>query len=301
MIAALRTVWTVGRHEIADSIRSRRVIVLALLYLAGSAAGTAFFITLLQRIEHQLAASLGLAVANNTGSVTATLWKSDAFRSILVSLVGDRKLAESLLQTPPLALYYGWLSFTFAPALVMLMSSSRISEELWSGSVRFVLFRAPRLPWCLGKFAGQAVQLLLALVLSAAAAWLVGLLRMHAFDPGATAWAMLDFSARAWVYSLAFLGLALGISQVCAVPNLALAFGFMAMIGMAVLSMVSEHLAGEHWRRAWDLVNVLTPGGHRMDLWWGDLAHGLPAVVFLLTLGGAYLLAGYAVFSRRNL
>jgi len=301
MNSPLRSVWTVARHELADSIRSRRVIVLLILYFAGSMAATATFISVLQQIELQLVQSLGLGGATATGSVTATLWKSSAFREILTQLVGDAQLAKSLLAIPPLALFYGWLSFCFAPALVMLSSSSRISEEISTGSVRFVSFRASRLHWCLGKFAGQAAQLFLALVLSAMAAWIMGRLQMHSFQPLASAQAMLIFSAKAWVYAIAFLGLATGISQLCAGPNLAIALGFMGLIVVSVLSPLSRHLAGDGMGRLWDLVNMLVPGGHRMDLWWGDPSHLLPALVFLPALGLAYLLMGYFFFSRRDL
>ncbi len=297
----LQTLRTLTRHELEDSVRSRRVIVLSLLYVAGSTAATLLFVAILQKVERQLAESLGVTVASGTGSVTATLWKSDGFRHILTSLAGSESLATTLLRVPPLALFYGWLSFTFAPALVMLTSTARISEEVWSGSARFVLFRTSRLHWCLGKFAGQAVQILGALLLSAAGAWLVGLLRMKSFEPAATALAMLGFVMRGWIYSLTFLGLALAVSQWCAAPNLALALGFFTMIGLAVLAGVSDHFAGEGWRRAWDLVHALTPGGHGTDLWWGDAAHLLPACVFLLSLAFVYLAAGYARFARRDL
>lgn len=297
----LPTLYALVRHELADSVRSRRVIVLNLLYVAGSVAATLLFVAVLQKVERQLAESLGVTVAAGTGNVTATLWKSDGFRHMLTSLAGSESLAVRLLGVPPLALFYGWLSFAFTPALVMLTSTTRISEEVWSGSARFVMFRVPRLHWCLGKFAGQALQILGALLLSAVAAWVVGVLRMKAFEPSATAWAMLLFVLRAWVYSLAFLGLALAVSQWCAAPNLALALGFFAMIGLSVVAGVSEHFAGEGWRRAWDVVNALTPGGHGMDLWWGDAAHLLPACIFLCSLAFAYLAAGYARFVRRDL
>lgn len=300
MPTPIQTLRTIASHELADSVRSRRVIVLILLYVAGSMAATLIFINVLQKIEVQLADTLGVQASKGTGTATATVWKSDAFRRILKGLAGNSDLANTLLDTPPLAVFFGWLSFTFTPALVMLTSTSRIAEELWSGSARFVLFRASRLNWCLGKFAGQAVQILGALLLSAAGAWLVGVLRMKAFDPGPTAWAMLLFAARAWVYSLAFLGLALAVSQWCAAPNLALALGFLTMIALAVLTGVAGHFAGDGWRRIWDVVLSLTPGGHRTDLWWGDAAHLIPACVFLVALALAYLAAGYARFGRRD-
>jgi ABC-type transport system involved in multi-copper enzyme maturation permease subunit len=296
-----KTVALIAGNELADSARSRRVMVMLLLYLIGAMAGTALFIKLLQSIEVQLVQSLGLTTPKETGNVTATLWQSEGFRQMLSRLVGDRALAARLLNIPPLALFYGWLSFAFAPVLVILTSSTRIAEETASGSVRFVMFRAARSQWCLGKFLGQAVQVFGALLLSAAGAWLVGLLRMKSFEPGPTAWFMLVFAVKAWVYALPFLGLALAVSQLFSTPNLALVFGFIALVGVSVLNWVSAWLTGEGWRRVWDVVNALTPGSHRQSLWWGDAAHLVPACAFLVALAATYLLAGYARFARRDL
>jgi ABC-type transport system involved in multi-copper enzyme maturation permease subunit len=301
MTESTHTFWIVARNELSDSARSRRVIVMVLLYVVGAMAGTALFITFLQSVETQLARSLGLAAPKAAGGVTATLWKSRMFREMLTSLLGDSSLAASLLAVPPLALFYGWLSVAFTPALVMLTSSTRISEEIASGSVRFVMFRAGRGPWCAGKFAGQAVQVLGALLLSAIGAWVVGYFRMKSFEPVPTAQYMMWFAFKAWIYAMPFLGLALAISQLCAAPNLAVVFGFVSLVTVSVLSRLSARWAGDGWHRIWDIVNTLTPGGHRLDLWWNDAAHLLPATVFLLTLAAVYLLAGYARFARRDL
>ena len=301
MNRALPTLGIVAANELSDSIRSRRVIVMFLLYLAGAMGATALFITFLHSIEGQLVQTLGLDAPKDAGSVTATLWKSKPFRDLLSHLIGDKKLAETLLDVPPLALFYGWLSCAFTPLLVMLTASARISEEIASGSIRFVLFRAGRAPWLLGKFAGQAAQIFVALILSALGAWLIGWFRMTGYDGWPTAYHMLWFAVKAWLYSLPFLGLALGISQLCAIPNLALAFGFMSLVTASVLTSLSAWLAGDGWRRLWDLVNVLTPAAHRQALWWNDAEHLVPATVFLLTLSALYLFAGYARFVRRDL
>ena len=291
----------VARHELADSIRSRRAAVLLVIYFVGSLAATAMFVKVLHQVENQVEAAVGIAKSRQAGGATAALWQNPHLREFLTHMSGDEQLARQLLSIPPLALFYGWLSMTFAPLLVMLMSSARISEEIWSGSVRFVLFRTSRLSWCFGKFLGQGAQLLVALLLSAVAAGLIGSLKLAAFDPLTNFTALGVQSLKAWVYAMAFLGLATGISQLVAGPNLASALGFAALIGMSVVSALSSHLAGSGWRRAWDFVNLLTPAGHRPDLWRLDGAHLLPAVVFLLLLGVLYLLAGFAAFARRDL
>jgi ABC-type transport system involved in multi-copper enzyme maturation permease subunit len=304
MNKAAGTIAIVARNELADSIRSRRVVVMVVLYLVGAAAVMLGFIKFLHTVETELMQTLGLTASNNAGGTTATLWKSDSFRRMLIGLFKDRKLAESLLAVPPLALFYGWVAMTCAPALVMLISSSRIAEEVSSGSVRYVMFRAARSHWCLGKFIGQAVQVLVALLLSAAAAWVVGAIQLHGFQPGLSATYMFLFALKAWLYALPFLGLALGVSQVWSSPNLATVFG---LIGMVVLSSLSffSGLGAEHarqpWAGVWEIVNSLTPGAHKSALWWGDAAHLLPAAAFLVGLSVAYYLAGYWRFSRRDL
>lgn len=296
-----QTFWIVTRNELADSARSRRVWVVLLLYLAGGMAGTALFISFLHSIEGQLVQSLGLGEPTSAGTLTATLWKSSVFREMLTRLTGDKRLAESLLDVPPLALYYGWLSFAFTPALVVLTASPRIAEEIATGSVRYVLFRAGRVPWSLGKTAGQALQILGALLLSAIGAWLVGWLRMKSFEPGATAGYMIGYALKAWVYALPYLGLALGVSQMCSTVNTAQAFGFLALVTVAVLGRVATWQAGDGWRRLWDVLQALTPGGHRSAMWWNDAERLLPAMVFLGALGALYWAAGFARFARRDL
>lgn len=300
---SLQSTRIVASHELTDSIRSRRAMVLLILYLAGSVAGTLIFVRVLHGIEGEVVKAIGLDPAKSTGSVTTTLWESSAFRSMVTQLIGNAEVAAELLRIPPVALFYGWLSFAFAPLLVILTASTRITEEVWSGSVRFALFRTSRGSWCLGKFIGQAALLLLALLLSAAGAWLVGFLRTDSFAAIPSALYMASFALKAWVYALTFLGLTTGISQFFSSPNLASAMSFIALIVLSTLGGISSYLADANTAvgRIWDLVNRLTPSGHKLDLWRTDPAHVLPAAVFLLAISFAYMLAGQSYFARRDL
>ena len=301
MNSTTRSIAIIAGNELADSARSRRAIVMMLLYMIGAMAGTALFIGILNGIEREMTRSLGITASDNSGGVTATLWKSEAFRKTVTHLVGNTALAESLLAVPPLALFYGWLTFAFGPVLVMLTSSTRIAEEIASGSVRFVMFRVGRWQWCVGKFIGQALQVLLAFLLSAVAAWVVGMFRMHSFEPWSTAAYMLVFAVKAWVYAMPFLGLALAISQFCAIPNLALAFGVISLVGVSITSRLCSWLDGDGWRHIWGVVNLFMPGSHRENLWWNDVSHLVPGVAFLLGLAALYMMIGYARFARRDL
>jgi ABC-type transport system involved in multi-copper enzyme maturation permease subunit len=295
------SVGRVAFQELADSIRSRRVWVFLLLYLAGSVAATILFLNILQKMETHLVSTLGLNPATEPGGVTATLWKSDAFQRMMTQLIGDRKLAESLLSIPPLALFWGWLCLTFGPLLVTLTASVRIAEEVWSGSVRFVLFRTTRLSWVTGKFLGQAVQLLLAFLLSALGAWVVGAVRMNSFEPLPTALALLAFALKAWVYGLAYLGLATAVSQMFASPNVASALSFGVLMVVGMIHGAATFVKAAAWRPTLEILDLLTPAGHRLDLWRPDAAHLVPALVYLVVLAFGYLFLGHLVFRRRDL
>ncbi len=291
----------VAGQEWADAFRSRRALVLLVLYFVGALAATLLFIKVLHQVENQVESAVGISQSRQAGASTSALWRSHAFREGLIKLAGDDALARDLLTLPPLALFYGWLSFAFTPLLVILLSSARIAEEVWSGSVRFAMFRVSRGSWVFGKLTGQAAQLLVALLASGAAAWAMGWWRLAGFDPVANALVILLFALKAWVYAFAWLGVALAVSQLLTSPTLASVFGLIALMALAAVSGLAAAFTGPGWRSALDLVRMLTPGGHEADLWRLDTAHAVPAVLFLLALGLAYTAAGYARFGRRDL
>lgn len=297
----LRTLWITAVYEFLDALRSRRALVLMLLYFLGSVAASHAFINLIGEIEKELLETLRVAETDSVGSVTETLWQTEMFKDIIVNLVRDKDLAEHIVGISPIAVFYGWLSFTFAPVLMMLISTTRVAEELGSGSARFVLFRSSLFPWVMGKYLGQALLLLPSLLLSAAGAWIIGWWKLSLFDPGSCAWQLLGFSLLAIAYTWTFLGLATGVSMMTRYPNLATVFGFAGLIILSVIGAAARHFRSEEMpQRLLDLFVWLTPGGYRTDLWWPDPAHQVPAIIMLLALGILYLLPGYVWLSRRD-
>jgi ABC-type transport system involved in multi-copper enzyme maturation permease subunit len=301
MKRTLRDILLVARHELADSITSRRVAVVLILYVAGAMLACNGFISALNKIEVELTQTLGLATANTAGAVTDALWKSAAFRRMITHLVGDKSVALELLSVPPIALIYGWLAFTFTPILVMLSSSTRISEEVGSGSARFILVRIPRATFCLGKFVGQALEIILALTLSVAGAWCIARFRLPGMDDATVIRVMILYAWKAWLYSLAYVGLALGISQTTRSSNLAMGLGFAAWALTGILAGLANVYEGPGIQRIWQALTMLVPIGHRLDLWRSDPAHVIPAAVFLLSLSMVYLFLGHICFGRRDL
>lgn len=294
-------IFVVARYELADAVRSRRVAAFLVLYLAGAMLICNGFISVLHTLEDQIAQTLVLPKSASVGAATDALWKSRQFREMITHLVGDRQVALELLSIPPIALIYGWMAFTFTPLLVMLAASGRISEEISSGSARFTLVRTTRSAWCVGKFFGQAMEVILALTLSAVGAWCIARFRLAGADHAQTIQAMIIYAWKVWLYSLPFVGLALGISQTTRSPHLAMTVGFIAWVVVSVLFLIARHYVGDGVRQIWQLVLFIIPRGHQMDLWRLDPAHLFHGAVWLVTLSFSYLFAGHALFSRKDL
>lgn len=296
-----RDILTVARHELSDSIRSRKAVVMLILYVAGSLLVCNGIVSGIHRAEAEISRTLGLAPSATTGTVIDNLWKSHHFQRIVRDMIGDRELAEQLISVHPMAIVYGLLAFAFTPVLVILLASPRISEELNSGSIRFALMRTSKWSWCLGKYLGQGFMTILALTLSAIATWCLLRFRIMGMDSFSAAQGMMIYAWKAWLFSLGYLGLALGISQLTHSPNKAMASGFGAWILFAVLGVMSKTWTGEGWRQIWRGIHLALPSGHRMDLWRADPAHQLPAALFIFCLSLMYMAAGHIFLDRKDL
>jgi len=287
------------RFELAEAVRSRRAITMLLLYLAAALLSTHAFVTLLQKLELQLAEILQTD-PGSPGAMADALWKSARFRSMMTALVGDRETAQRLLTIPPVALLYGFLAFFYTPFFVLLTASPRVAGDVWSGAARFVLFRTSRAAWVLGTFLGQAALAFFALALSAAGAWCLARFRLSGMDGTAAAWGMALMAGKSWLYAIPFLGLALGLSQSVRSPTVAGALGLVAWLGTGILTLVARHFAGNGLAGVWDGVLLVLPQGYQLDLWRPEALPSATAACSLVALGAGYLAAGFARFSRRD-
>ena len=296
----VKDIATVASFEITDSYHSRRALLWLILYLMGVILAVLIFITVLHQIELQVAKAVAVDGTSKPGVMTGEIWKSSQFRDIVRKLVDDDSLADTLIHTPPLALFYGWFSLTFAPLLVILLASENISNELSTGAARFILFRTTKARWSIGKFAGIAVLLLIVLAFGAACGTILGWFRLKNMQLTATMVSISIMTLKTWIYSLSFLGLALGISQATKSVALARTMGLTAYLAFSILSKVSEVYSGSGIQRLWELVHILIPNSHGLNLWYNDFTHGGRALLIVLILGCFYFFLGYILFEKRD-
>lgn len=297
----LRDAWIVAQFDLGESLRSRKVLIFLLLYVAGAVAAAWVFTEILQSIETELAEQLLVARTDRPGSLTTAVMESPELRRVLSKLVGDRDLGAALVTVPPLALLYGWVAMTFGPLFVVLTSSDTIASELATGSARFALVRTERASWALGKLGGQATLLAFGILLGGVAAIVTGWARMASFPVLETSTWMLRYACCAFAYVFAFLGLALGTSQLTRSVPWSRGLSLVALTSVGIASAVLRH---DEWRDSspvlFDTLAQLFPGAHKLDLWRMSVADVLPALVMLVALGFVYFALGHVRFARRD-
>ena len=297
----MRNVLEMARFELAAALRTKRAIALVAIYLVTSLFGMSGAITVLGKREEQLANILQVeAVDGKSGVVSAALWKSKPFQRLARGVVGDSLVYDDIVGKHPAELIYAWIVFLAVPFLAVLASCRRVADDVKSGAAKYVLLRVTRLQWTLGKFLGQAFLILAGLVVGAVGAWCVAAFRLSGADIPALLPAMLLWSLKAWFLSLAWLGVALGLSHVSGTGAKAQMFSLGALVAFSVapyvLKLYDDTAVGEKMQ----ILKMLFPPSMEDALWRASFAPVAAGAAWLVALGLMWLSFGHLVFAGRD-
>ena len=301
MSGALTRIGRVAVTEWAVAVRSRRALVVTLLFLAVSGGLMYALVSVFASLEETLVETLNLPSSDSTGSVTMTLWKSKPFTRMIQHFAGSSLVFADIHGRHPIVLAYAMLVFWCAPLLTLMVSASRVADDIRSGAARYWLVRVTRTEWSLGKMLGEALMLATAMGVGALAADAVVCARLAPADGIRLLPDVLDWTVRAWVYAFAWLGIFMGLSHLVKSGGKATALGVLAMLGAAawepMLKNLAENVAGLGWVGHLD---ALVPGSAWTLLWRRSPAVVLQGVVHLAALAFLYLALGAAVLRRRD-
>ena len=302
MSGPLARIGRVAAMEWGLAVRSRRAMVMTLLFLAVAAGVMYLTITSFMAIEREVLGSLGLPTDGAPGSAMMALWKSKPFLRLVGRFSGWILVFDDIKGRHPVLLVYAIFLFQIVPLLTLLVSSSRVAEDIRSGAARYWLVRVTRTEWSLGKFLGEALMLASAMAVGALAAWGVVLVRLPLAHGVAMLPGILDWTVRAWVYAFAWLGLFLGLPHLVKSGGKATALCILALLGAAawepMLDNLAKNVAGFGWASHLD---VFVPGSSWTLLWRRSVSAVLEGVVRLASLAFFYLAFGAAVFRRRDI
>jgi hypothetical protein len=258
----------------------------------------------LERIEQGAARMTGAPSVGRPGGVMSRLRRSGSYRGMLRAMIKDTRKADYLAELPPIVAFFGWASFAFTPWLVLFTSSETIATEVANRAIRFSVLRTGRLPFAVGKAAGQLAIVAGVTALQAVTFFGVAWLSLSSFEPRATALGLLSFWPRVVLYLLPFLAWAMFASMAAASSNLARVLGLGGAVVLAILSGLSgsTRLRGGLVRDALlDALGYLTPFGHSDGLSYPPGGHLASDLAILLALTVLYFALGFAVLRRRDL
>jgi ABC-2 type transport system permease protein len=274
----LTDTWIVFSVELRRALRSPRVLVVLLLYLAFSAGVMLAAGFLAHQAQAQLAAQ---------GQSAEALMSPKA--GLLAFLFGqDRALLESLLALPAVLLVVFKLGLMFLPAYVALLGFDSVASELQTRSLRYFTVRTSRTAIALGKGLALAVVVLL----------LVTVVHLGAFTYAVATQA--DFSladaARSWprlwgTTALVGLGMA-ALTTLCSTasrnPAIALTLNFAALLafwaagtvgsGARMFRMLQQE-ATVSWQ---ERIGLLAPSTWSAEMLYPDAGRALLGALVLL-------------------
>ncbi len=299
-MTVLAKIWHIAVAECAGAVRSRRALVTILLYLVLSVLSMNGTISAMGRVERELVTALRLPEGEKTGLVSATIWKSKPFRRMVRKGVGE-EVFEDIAGRHPVELFYAWLVFAFVPLLAVMVAGNRIADDLRSGSARYMLVRATRAEWAAGKFVGQVLMTAIALAVSALGAWVVALFRLSGVGAAPLLAGMFGWDLRALVYSIVWLGVALGLSQTTHSGSRATALGIVSIFVFLVFAQLLAHYGkADDWRVILENFDALNPFSPKTLLWRRGWAPLLAGAGHIVVLGVFYFSLGHVILARKD-
>lgn len=277
----------IAGFDLRESLRTRRAIVLVLLYvlIAGIASGV--YVSVMREIDQTAA----VVLADHEDQLVAV--KDQGYRSVLLFFAdNDHALADHLATFPAMVLLFAWVSLAFLPWFIALTSYDQVAGDLHLRTIRYVALRTTRAAYVAGKLAAQAVLVAGVAALGMLPVLVIGALYLPHFDFLATFTSLVSTWPITVICALGFLGIVSLASQLCRTPGTARA----ATVGLLILvyTLATHPTTGP-------LFAVLSPWHWKPGLFHPDIPTRLLSVAACLGLCVGYAALGFLRFRKRDL
>jgi ABC-type transport system involved in multi-copper enzyme maturation permease subunit len=297
----IRDILLVARFEIFRAYRTRTAMSLLVLYGLGMSVAVWVFSKILYGIENILAETLQVPMKERPGSLLQKVYEQEDFATFVSSLPNGADLLTVIQTTPVLAVVILWIGLGIAPFFAAATSAESISMDRTGRALRYELVRTGRFEFVLGRYVGRAVLTLLATLAGGMAAAGIGLHLLDVPDPHLQLAFVAVFSLKTWAYSLAYVGIGLGFSQVTVSPAWARVLALAATVGIWIgYGLVSAMVALDICADFCGAILPLFPP-YWASSFWGSAGDVAIASLVSLALSLGALLAGFVWFRRVDL
>lgn len=267
---SLQEVSLVAGRELHRTLRSAKGLALLVLALLGAL----------------LLASVASAVDDVGGHGVDVTIRAGAYRA----MYGDEEVARRLATAPGVLVTLAFAATALAPLFVLLVGFDTVAADRQHRTLRFFTVRTPRASYYVGKVVGLFAVVAAISSLTHLLAWGVMIARGLLSFQAALSWGP-TLLLTLMPISLAWCALAVLFSSLFRQPFLALIFGFIGYVGLAIAQAWLSHLR---------LPALVYPSSFDRWLLHPEPLHALAGLA--LSVGFAIVLSslGAAIFVRRD-
>jgi ABC-type transport system involved in multi-copper enzyme maturation permease subunit len=277
----MRTFLILVWDNLKNSLRTRKAFVFLLFYLLVFGLIAYGFFTIQENIDTQIqqqhVSGLQKSFMLNFG------------RTVIANATDDSAVVQFLFLVPLINIVFFFVSLIGTPLLIFILNYDKIAQEVYDGTIRYILFRASRFQIFFAKFTSSMIECSLITFIALVLGVLWGSIRFpHSvhFD------ASMSYGIRYWViaqfFLATFVALSLMASAIFKKPFVALIFCFTCYVLMPGIPLV---------------VRFVSPYDHLY--FEGLFFHNSPELIFSLAVYTAYaallLTTGYQIFKRKDL
>ena len=285
----LRDAALIAGFDLRESMRTRRALVLALLYLLVSAVSSYGYARAVNFVQDTSSAVVGQ-------SAELDLMQDQGMRALLLVIAGgDMTLANHLATFPPMVLIFAYLSLAFLPWLIAMTSYDMIAGELHLRTIRFVALRTSRGAFVVGKLFSQLALVAAIAALGTVPVLIIGAAYLRGFDFLGNFVALVQVWPILALFAFAILGPVAFASQLVKGPGAARALAIVLLFGMWIVSAVA--LAIDDARP----FSFFTPFHYKSWFFDPDLKDRLFAALACVGTCAGYTWLGFQIFRRRDL
>jgi ABC-type transport system involved in multi-copper enzyme maturation permease subunit len=288
----LRDVGLIAGFDLRESLRTRRALVLVLLYVLIAASASGIYIRIMAEIQDNIAAIPEVA-ADPDAAMAMGMVQDSGYRMLLLFFAGgDAPLADHLATYPPMVLVFAWISLAFLPWFIALTSYDLIAGDLHLRTIRYAALRTSRGAYVIGKLLGQAALVAGVTGLGMLPVLVLGALYLPGFNFIGTLLALLSTWPVTVLCALGYLGVVTLASQLCKGPGAARATAVGLLFAVWIFSLLPAPYTPLGW---------LSPWYWKYGLFHPGVGERMLAIGACLGLCAGYTALGYLRFRRRDL
>lgn len=219
--------WTLTYDNLKNSLRTRKAMIFLVLYLLVFGLLTYAFFRIQANIDDQ--------IKSHGMSSFQVSFLSGFLHSIVSTSANNSSVVDFIFTIPPININLYFVSLIGTPLLIFILNYDKVSQEIYDGTIRFMVFRASRLKIFLSKFFSGMIECaaitLLATVLGITWASLSfeSVNFMQSLGLGIRYWFLAQF------FLAAFVAFSLMASAIFKKPFTSLIFSFVSYVAMPVI------------------------------------------------------------------